>query len=313
MNLIPLIVVVGPTASGKTRLAIDIALKYGGEVVSADSMQIYKGMDIGTAKPAREEMRGVPHHMIDMVDPKTTYSVAQYVKDARDVIADINARGKLPVLAGGTGLYVNSLVDNVEFGKTVRDDELRRSLNDIASKNGGEALLGMLEEFDPQTAETLHPNNIGRIIRAIEVFKTTGETMTQMREKSRRTPRLYKTCMIGLGFADRRTLYRRTDARVDRMMGDGLEEEVRSLLKRGVDKQTTAMQAIGYKELARAVAGDTTVTEAVEAIKLGTRHYAKRQMTWFRRDARIKWIEADNLFEKISQNAFDIIDNCAAI
>lgn len=313
MNLIPLIVVVGPTASGKTRLAIDIALKYGGEVVSADSMQIYKGMDIGTAKPAREEMRGVPHHMIDMVDPKTTYSVAQYVKDARDVIADINARGKLPILAGGTGLYVNSLVDNVEFGKTVRDDELRRSLNDIASKNGGEALLGMLEEFDPQTAETLHPNNIGRIIRAIEVFKTTGETMTQMREKSRRTPRLYKTCMIGLGFADRRTLYRRTDARVDRMMGDGLEEEVRSLLKRGVDKQTTAMQAIGYKELARAVAGDTTVTEAVEAIKLGTRHYAKRQMTWFRRDARIKWIEADNLFEKISQNAFDIIDNCAAI
>jgi tRNA dimethylallyltransferase len=316
MSLIPIIVVVGPTASGKTRLAVDIALKYNGEVVSADSMQIYKGMDIGTAKPSKEEMRGVPHHMMDMVEPKTTYSVAQYVKDAHRVITDINARGRLPILAGGTGLYVNTLIDNIEFGETERDDGLRRQLGDIAAEKGGGALLEMLRGFDPQTAETLHPNNTGRIIRAIEVYKTSGMTMTQMREKSRRTPKLFKPCMIGLGFENRSVLYSRIDARVDAMMQAGLEGEVRELLKRGIDKNTTAMQAIGYKEIAQAISEGRTgsqLSEAVEEIKLGTRHYAKRQLTWFRRDTRISWIEAGQSNENICQNAFNLIENCEVI
>lgn len=313
MSLIPLIVVVGPTASGKTRLAIDIALKYGGEVVSADSMQIYKGMDIGTAKPTQDEMRGVPHHMLDIAEPDMSFSVAQYVKDAHRVIADINSRGKVPILAGGTGLYVNSLVDNVKFGETIRDEQLRRSLNEIASKNGGEALLEILNKFDPQTAQTLHANNIGRIIRAIEVYKTTGITMTQMREKSRQTPKLYRLCMIGLSFANRDMLYQRIEDRVDAMMKAGLMDEVRDLLNRGIDSSTTALQAIGYKELAKAIRGEITVEEAVKAIKLGTRHYAKRQLTWFRRDERINWIEASEPIENISCKAFNIIDNCLAL
>lgn len=313
MSLIPLIVVVGPTASGKTRLAIDIALKYGGEVVSADSMQIYKGMDIGTAKPSREEMRGVPHHMMDIVEPDVNYSVAQYVKDAHRVIADIHSRGRMPILAGGTGLYVNSLVDNIAFSKTDRDEKLREELKQIAQNRGGQALLDMLAEFDPKTAGTLHANNIGRIIRAIEVYKTTGVTMSEMQERSRQTPQLYRLCMIGLNFADRDALYRRIEQRVDMMMEAGLLDEVRALLERGIDSNTTAMQAIGYKELVGALRGEITVEEAVKQIKLGTRHYAKRQLTWFRRDKRINWIEASLPIENISFKAFNIIDNCLAL
>lgn len=313
MSLIPLIVVVGPTASGKTRLAIEIALKYGSEVVSADSMQIYKGMDIGTAKPTREEMRGVPHHMIDIVEPDVPYSVAQYVKDAHKAIAGIHQRGRVPIVAGGTGLYVNSLVDNIRFCETQRDEALRQKLREIAQKEGGRALLKMLSEFDPETAKTLHENNIGRIIRAIEVYKTTGVTMTQMRSLSRQTPQLYRLCMIGLNFADRNLLYRRIERRVDAMMEAGLLDEVRRLLARGIGGDTTAMQAIGYKELAQALRGEITLDEAVRRIKLGTRHYAKRQLTWFRRDERIHWIEASEPIENISCRAFNIIDNCLAL
>lgn len=313
MSLIPLVAVVGPTASGKTRLAVDIALRFGGEVVSADSMQIYKGMDIGTAKPSREEMRGVPHHMLDIVGPDEPYSVAQYVADAKKVIEDIHARGCLPVLAGGTGLYVSSLVDNVGFTKTERDDKLRESLAEKARLEGGEALLEQLREFDPRSAETLHKNNLGRIIRAIEVYRTTGVTMTEQRERSRRTPRLYRPCLIGLNFKDREKLYSRIDARVDAMMAAGLAGEVRSLLGRGIDEKTTAMQAIGYKELARAIKDGTDLSAAAKEIKLSTRHYAKRQLTWFRRDERIGWIEADADYENICQRAFDIIDKCQVI
>lgn len=310
MSLIPLVAVVGPTASGKTRLAVDIAIRYGGEVVSADSMQIYKGMSVGTAKPTASEMRGVPHHMIDMVNPRTVYSVAQYVEDARRVIAEINSRGWLPVVAGGTGLYIDSLIENVKFSKTSRDEKLRERLMETAQKEGGEALLKILAEFDPQTASSLHPNNTGRIIRAIEVYKTSGKTMTQLKKESRIAPPLYKTCMIGLCFADRSELYSRIDKRVDKMMDDGLEQEVRSLLAEGIDSSTTAMQAIGYKEIAEAVEGKLSLKEAVEKVKLSTRHYAKRQMTWFRRNTRINWIEAGQLYENICQKAFEIIDNC---
>ncbi|CDZ24705.1 tRNA dimethylallyltransferase [[Clostridium] cellulosi] len=308
MSLIPLVAVVGPTASGKTKLAIDIALKYGGEVVSADSMQIYKGMDIGTAKPDKAEMRGVPHHLIDFLDVGTDYSVAQFVKDAHAAIQDIHSRGKLPVVAGGTGLYIDSLLNNIKFDETVRDDKLRADLEKLAAEKGGEALLKMLESFDPETASTLHPNNIKRIIRAIEVYKTTGKTMTEMRKRSRQSPQIYKTCFIGLNFKDRAELYRRVEMRVDLMMERGLEKEVRTLLENGADMDSTAMQAIGYKEIAEAISKGESMAEAAEKIKLATRHYAKRQLTWFRRNKQINWIEASEPYEKICQAAFEIID-----
>lgn len=308
--MIPLVAVVGPTASGKTRLAIDIAAKYGGEVVSADSMQIYKYMDIGTAKPTACEMRGVRHHMIGIIEPSENYSVAQYVNDAKRCIEDIKSRGKLPVLAGGTGLYVNSLVDNIKFGETNRDENLRRELSEISESKGGGALLKILREFDPEAADSLHPNNTGRIIRAIEVFKTTGTTMTEMREKSRQTPKIYNLCMIGLNFADRDLLYERINARVDSMIDSGLVDEVKKLLDAGISKDTTAMQAIGYKEIAAAQDGGLSMREAIETVKRESRRYAKRQLTWFRRDERINWIEAGISYEKICQQAFDIIDKC---
>lgn len=313
MPLIPIVAVVGPTASGKTRLAIDIAQNYGGEVVSADSMQIYQGMNIGTAKPDKDEMRGIPHHMMDFVNINSDYSVAQYVKDAHAVIAEIHSRGKLPVLAGGTGLYVDSLINNIKFDKTVRSEKLRAELKTIADEKGSEYLLKMLEEFDPQTAAALHPNNTGRIIRAIEVYKTTGETMTQMREKSRQTPKIYNACMLGLTFEDREKLYSRIDERVDQMMKTGLTEEVKNLLDNGAVMNSTAMQAIGYKEIAEAIQNSEKPETASEKIKLGTRHYAKRQLTWFRRNKDINWIEASMPYEKICQTAFDIIDNSCVI
>lgn len=307
-DLIPLVAVIGPTASGKTRLAIDIALKYGGEVVSADSMQIYKHMDIGTAKPTEEEMRGVRHHMIGVVKPSENYSVARYVSDAKKCTEDIRSRGKLPILAGGTGLYVNSLVDNIKFGETNRDENLRRELSEIAESEGGEALLKILREFDPDSAASLHPNNLGRIIRAIEVYKTTGVTMTEMRKKSRKTPKIYNLCMIGLNFADRNLLYERINNRVDDMIYLGLADEVQNLINSGISRDTTAMQAIGYKEIAAAQQGTFSMREAIETVKRESRRYAKRQITWFRRDDRISWIEASLPYEKICKQAFDIID-----
>lgn len=313
MNLIPLVAVVGPTASGKTRLAIDIALKYRGEVVSADSMQIYKKMDIGTAKPSKKEMRGVPHHMIDIIEPHERYSVAQYVTDAKKCIEEIYTRGNLPVLAGGTGLYVSSLVDNISFSETVRNDKLREQLAEIAAEQGGEALLNILREFDPNMAEQLHPNNTGRIIRAIEVYRTTGVTMTETQIKSRQTEPIYKLCMIGLNFPNRADLYRRIDMRVDMMLKMGLVHEVENVLRSGITREETAMQAIGYKEIAAALNGMMTMDEAIDKVKRESRRYAKRQLTWFRRDKRIRWIEADMLYENICQKAYGIIDNCGLV
>lgn len=308
MSLVPLVAVVGPTASGKTALAVKIAKKYNGEVVSADSMQIYRKMNIGTAKPDEAEKEGIPHHMIDIVDPVENYSVAQYVKEAKRVIEDINSRGKLPVLCGGTGLYVNSLVDNIEFSESDKDENLRNELHALAEKEGGEALLKMLAEFDQEAAAKLHPNNVGRIIRAIEVYKTTGVTMTETQRCSRLKPPCYNLLMLGLTFADRSKLYSRTDERVDIMMQKGLKKEVRELLYSGINESLTSMQAIGYKELALAVNGQLSKDEAVELIKKGTRHYAKRQLTWFRRDERINWLTADDDSLKVWKKACELID-----
>ncbi len=313
---IPLLAVVGPTASGKTKLAVELALRTGGEVVSADSMQIYKGMAIGTARPTPEEMRGVPHHMIGVADPRVHCSVAQYAQAARACIAQIHARGRLPVLAGGTGLYVQAVVDNISFSPTQRDDALRRELERTARERGGEALLETLRAFDPETAGALHPNNVGRIIRAIEVYKTTGVTMAEQNRRSRLTPPPYRTLMLGLCFADRAELYRRIDRRVDAMLDAGLVNEVRRLLGAGVTRADTSLQAIGYKEIAAVLCGQTppaqaALAQAVEDVKRESRRYAKRQLTWFRRDARIHWIEAGEAgggAENICRQAFALVD-----
>ena len=283
-----IVCVVGPTASGKTDYAIDLALARNGEVVSCDSMQIYRHMDIGTAKPAREEMRGVPHHMLDIVEPGTDYSVADFVRDARACIADILARGRLPVLCGGTGLYVDSIINQIEFAAEKRDDGLRRELKEMAEREGPEAVHTLLRAADPEAAEAIHPNNVKRVIRALEIIRTTGLSKAEADRQARKEP-VYDAALFGMELG-RERLYQRIDMRVDRMMEQGLLGEVRRLLEMGVPRQSTAMQAIGYKELVRCLDGACSLEEAVETVKRESRRYAKRQMTWFRRNPEIQWI-----------------------
>ena len=283
-----IVCVVGPTASGKTDYAIDLALSRGGEVVSCDSMQIYRYMDIGTAKPPREDMRGVPHHMLDFVEPGTDYSVADFVRDARACIADILARGRLPVLCGGTGLYVDSIINQIEFAEEKRDDALRRDLKELAGREGPAAVHALLRAEDPAAAEAIHPNNVKRVIRALEIIRTTGLTKAEADRRARKEP-VYDAALFGMAM-ERERLYRRIDLRVYRMMEQGLLEEVRRLLDMGVPRQSTAMQAIGYKELVLYLDGGCSLEEAVETVKRESRRYAKRQMTWFRRNPEIQWI-----------------------
>lgn len=294
MNKIPLIVVCGPTASGKTSLAVELSKIYGCEVVSADSMQIYKRMQIATAKPSAEEMQGIKHHLIDFLEPCESFSVADYVKLAKQSIEDIYTRGKIPLLCGGTGLYISSLVDNVSFDDTCSSTELRNELSSIAKSKGGEYLLDMLREFDPETAQRLHPNNTTRIIRAIEVYKISGTTMSEAVRNSRREG-IYRLCMIGISYSDREKLYMRINKRVDNMLESGLVEEAKEVFR--VGSLGTSYQAIGYKELKPYFTGEKSLEECVEKLKLETRHYAKRQLTWFRRDKRINWIYPDELGE----------------
>ncbi|WP_343252752.1 tRNA (adenosine(37)-N6)-dimethylallyltransferase MiaA [Ligaoa zhengdingensis] len=288
---IPLLCVVGPTASGKTKLAIELAKRYDGEVVSADSMQVYRHMDIGTAKPTPAEKEGIPHHCLDFVEPGESFSVAEYVEHARAAIRQIDGRGKLPILAGGTGLYVSSLVDNIAFTPTPSSEAVRTELQQLAVERGNQYLWEMLREIDPALADKLHPNNQGRIIRAIEIYRLTGIPMSEHQRLSRAEPSPYRVCMLGLNFADRRTLYARIDRRVDQMVQSGLLEEICALQRMGYSK--TSMQAIGYKEFFSYLDGNGTLEEAVERVKQETRRYAKRQLTWFRRDDRIRWLNVD--------------------
>lgn len=292
---IPLVAVVGPTASGKTAFSVILAEKYGGEVVSADSMQIYKGMNIATAKPTYEEMRDIPHHLIGAIDINADFSVADYVKLAHLTISDIDSRGKLPILCGGTGLYINSLVDNVKFDEAIGDSAVRERITNEAEILGGEVMLEKLRYVDRETAETLHPNNLTRIIRALEVYEVTGVKLSEHKERSRREESPYELCMIGLTYEDRQHLYDRIDRRVDEMCRQGLVEECFEIYRSMNLK--TAHQAIGYKELIPYFKKEASLEECIEKIKLETRHYAKRQLTWFRRDKRINWILLDNAEE----------------
>ncbi len=283
-----ILVITGPTASGKTRLAVELAKKRNGEVVSADSMQIYRRMDIGTAKPTTEEMGGVPHHMIDVVDPEEDFSVARYVDMAARRVEDVLARGKLPILAGGTGLYVDSLLSGRTFAAFDEDSALRGQLEERFRARGGAAMLEDLSKVDPDSAARLHPNDGKRIVRALEVWLTTGKTITTHNRETKALPPRYNALTLTLDFARREDMWERIDRRVDRMMADGLTEEVRRLLDSGVPKTCTAMQAIGYKEMAAALLGDGDTAAAAEEIKLRSRQYAKRQRTWFRRNQEAK-------------------------
>ena len=293
------IAVVGATASGKTSLAVKIAQKYSGEIVSADSMQIYKGMDIATAKATEEEKGGIPHYLMDFLLPTETFSVSQYVEMAKNVINNILSRGKIPVVCGGTGLYIRSLVDNVQFSPHDSDEKLREELNERYEKEGGEALLRELAEFDGETAKTLHPSNNKRIIRAIEIYKTTGITMSEHIRNSKNIPSPYEWTVIGLAFRDRQKLYDRINKRVDIMLDTGLLDETREFYSE--NKGKTAVGAIGYKELKPYLDGELSLEEAVENLKQATRNYAKRQMTWFKKDEYIKWIYADECKDVFSE------------
>ena len=286
-----LIAVLGPTASGKTDLAVKIAKKYNGEIVSADSMQIYKGMDIATAKPTEKEKEGIPHHLMDFLDPGQSFSVSDYVKLAAEVTDDIISRGKLPVLCGGSGLYVRSFLDNITFSEEEHNKQLRNELNERYITEGGETLLKELAQFDPESAQRLNPSNGKRIIRAIEIYKTTGITMTEQLRLSKAKPSPYDVTAIGLTFSDRQKLYERINRRVDLMLEKGLLKEAEQFYSEA--KGITASAAIGYKEVKPYLEGRISLEAAVEKLKMETRRYAKRQLTWFRKDEYIRWIEAD--------------------
>lgn len=308
MNRIPVVAVVGPTASGKSDLAVEICLRFNGEVVSADSMQIYKGMDIATAKPTEDEKRNIPHHMMDFLDNTEPYSVALYQQAAADCIADIYGRGKLPVVVGGTGLYIDTLLNNVKLSEDSYDEELRSSLLKRAETEGADRLLEEVRAVDPEYAEKLHPNNVKRIVRALEVYKATGTTMTEQLELSRRESP-YDCCIIGLDAEDRQFLYDRIDRRVDIMLERGLEREARDYLS--AENASTSAQAIGYKELKPYFDGEISKEEAVENLKRATRRYAKRQLTWFRRNECINWLFIDKYENKenLVKDALSIVEN----
>ena len=310
MRMIPVAAVVGPTASGKTALAVELALSLNGEVISADSMQIYRGMDIATAKPTPDEMRGVPHHLIGCIDPSESFSVARWCELARPIIADITARGKLPIVAGGTGLYVDSLLGNLQFTETDADPAIRTQLQKELEEHGLDYMLGVLREVDPQSADRLAPErNPKRILRAIEVYRATGLTMTRLNAAQSAAPSPYAAVKIGLCAADRDALYDRINRRVDRMMADGLLEEARRFY--AADRGETAAAAIGYKELLPYLHGEQSLEDCVENLKRSTRRYAKRQLTWFRRDPQTVWFEIDRLpFGRIADEAEQIIKGC---
>lgn len=284
------VVITGPTATGKTELGVLLAEKLGGEVVSADSMQIYRQMDIGTAKPTPEEMRNVPHHMINVAWPTENYSVSRYVTEASKCIDDIAARGKIPLIVGGTGLYIDSLISGRNFAPYSPETDLRFKLSQKYDKIGGQAMLHLLRERDPEGAARLHPNDKKRILRAIEVLHTTGIPISVHDARTRELPSRYDAVRIALNYRSREALYERIDMRVDAMMEAGLLNEVRDLLNSGMDRESTAMQAIGYKELASAIFGECSIEESVEAIKRGSRRYAKRQLSWLGRHHDVHWI-----------------------
>lgn len=306
---IQVIAVVGPTASGKTGLAVQIAKKFNGEVVSADSMQIYSELTVGTAKPTEKEMDGISHHLIGYKSIDDEYSVVNYVEDAKNAIKDIHSRGKLPILCGGTGLYVDSLLSNTEFSEIKSDPKVREKLFDFAKENGNEALFEKLCKIDPDSAAKTHANNLLRVVRALEVFEVTSKTMSEHQRDSHPIPSDYDVCYIGTNFADRDKLYARVEQRIDEMLEEGVEDEARFLFEH--EGTCTAAQAIGYKEFYPYFKGEMSMSKAVWVLKKETRHFAKRQLTWFRRNEKINWLNRDEFADKteLENAAFKIIES----
>jgi len=274
-------VIAGPTASGKTAVAIALAKQINGEVISADSMQIYKGMNIGTAKPSEAEMENIPHHMIDIVKPDEPYSAALYQQQARTVITDILARGRVPIICGGTGFYINAVLQDIQFARESEDDPQRQHFTEIAAQKGPAHMHQLLQAVDPQAAEAIHPNNIKRVIRALSYNRATGKLFSQYNATQKKQPEVYKAAFFNLNM-DRSLLYQRINERVINMFDAGLVEEVAGLLKQGYHPSLVSMQGIGYKEIVPYLQGHYTQAEAINAVQQNSRHYAKRQMTWFR-------------------------------
>lgn len=282
--------VVGPTASGKTKMAVALARRFGGEVVSVDSMQIYRGMTIGTAAPTAAEMEGVPHHMVAVADPAESWSVARFCEAADGCIRDILARDRLPVLAGGTGLYLDALIRGDDFAPGSQGGEVRLRLQRELREQGPEALLERLRTVDPETAGRLHLRDEKRILRALEIYEQTGEPMSLRDRRGRQRPDRYEAVYIGLSFRDREDLRQRIDRRVDDMVRQGLLQEVQDLLDSGLPRDATSLQAIGYKQFLAVAEGTATTEEAIAEVKLRSRQYAKRQLTWLRRNPDIFWV-----------------------
>lgn len=288
---IPMAVIFGPTASGKSDLAVKVAKEIGGEVVTADSMQVYKGMDIGTAKPTTADMQGIRHHMIDVAEPTENYSLARYVKEAEDVIQKVWQGGKIPILAGGTGLYIDTLINKTVLSQTNTDEEYRKELYALAEKNGNGYVHDLLKSVDVKSAEIIHPNNLKRVIRALEFYKTSGIKQSEHIKKAEKSDSPYKTFKFGI-LTEREALYERINMRVDIMLEKGLVKEVEKLKVDGVDERYTSMQAIGYKEVLQYLNGNISYIQMTEMIKQYTRNYAKRQNTWFKREQNTTWVDA---------------------
>lgn len=290
-----ILAVVGPTAGGKSALALALAKRLDGEIVSCDSMQIYREMDIGTAKPTPEEQGAVPHHLIDIVEPEADFSVMDYVAAAERAVADILSRGKLPILCGGTGLYLDAFLRGAEPETPGADPEVRAALHALAAEKGNQHLHDLLRAVDPESADAIHPNNLRRVVRALEIYRATGVPKSEWDRRSCQQPDRYDATVIGLAFTNRELLYERIERRVDQMLAEGLVEETERLYRRGVfEVSGTAAGAIGYKELLPYCKGECELEEAVTELKTATRRYAKRQLTWFGAKSYVKWIPADD-------------------
>ncbi len=304
-----MIAIGGPTASGKTALSLALAKRFGGEVISADSMQIYRGLDIGTAKASAAEQAEVPHHLLDIKDPEEPFSVAEYVKLADACIRSLTGRQRLPLVVGGTGLYISSLLDGIAFAEQKNDPALRRALQSRAEAEGSMALYQELAAIDPEAAAKIHPNNQGRVIRALELYRLTGKTMTQQKAESRPAQAPYEALVFCLGAGERSALYERIDRRVDSMLQNGILPEA-ELVWKNREKYKTAAQAIGYKEFFAYFEGTASLEECAEKLKQASRNYAKRQLTWFRRMPGVHWLDMTRPGEE--QRAIDLVQDFLA-
>ena len=301
--------IVGPTASGKTRLGVAAAQALNGEVVSVDSMQVYRHMDIGSAKITPDEMDGIPHHLIDVLEPEEEFNVAVFQQMEKKALEEIYSRGKLPIVAGGTGFYIQALLYDIDFRDDTGEGPIRKELEKLAVEKGAEYLHSLLQQADPQSADQIHPNNIKRVVRALEYFRQTGEpfSLHNQRERERCSPYHFLYYVI---CSDRKNLYERIDRRVDAMMADGLVGEVQDLKKRGVKRGMTSMQGLGYKEILDYLDGTCSLEEAVYVLKRDTRHFAKRQITWFRREREVRWLKLEDFGGDLDRVLQKILEDC---